>query len=48
MEIILKYFPDLTEKQVEQFAALYDLYSDWNSKINVILSLIHISEPTRH
>lgn len=36
MEIILKYFPDLTEKQVEQFAALYDLYSDWNSKINVI------------
>lgn len=36
MEIILKYFPDLTEKQVEQFAALYDLYADWNSKINVI------------
>lgn len=36
MEIILKYFPDLTDKQKEQFAALFDLYSDWNSKINVI------------
>lgn len=36
MEIILKYFPDLTETQQQQFAALYDLYTDWNSKINVI------------
>lgn len=36
MELILKYFSDLTEKQKEQFAALYDLYLDWNSKINVI------------
>lgn len=36
MELILKYFPDLTEKQKRQFAALYDLYTDWNSKINVI------------
>jgi 16S rRNA (guanine527-N7)-methyltransferase len=36
MEQILKYFPNLTEKQKEQFAALYDLYYDWNSKINVI------------
>ncbi|NDW09949.1 16S rRNA (guanine(527)-N(7))-methyltransferase RsmG [Dysgonomonas sp. 520] len=36
MDIILKYFPDLTDKQKEQFAALYDLYLDWNSKINVI------------
>ena len=36
MELILKYFPLLTEKQKEQFAALYDLYTDWNSKINVI------------
>ena len=32
----LKYFPDLTEEQKRQFAALYDLYTDWNSKINVI------------
>ena len=36
MEIILKYFPNLTEEQRKQFAALYDLYIDWNSKINVI------------
>ena len=36
MEQILKYFPTITEKQKEQFAALYDLYYDWNSKINVI------------
>ena len=36
MEIILKYFPDLTEEQRKQFAALYELYIDWNSKINVI------------
>ncbi len=36
MEEILKYFPSLTERQKEQFAALYDLYFDWNSKINVI------------
>lgn len=32
----MKYFPDLTETQKQQFAALYDLYTDWNSKINVI------------
>lgn len=36
MEIILKYFPDLSDTQKEQFAALGDLYADWNSKINVI------------
>ncbi len=36
MEQILTYFPDLTEKQKEQFAALWDLYTDWNAKINVI------------
>lgn len=30
------YFPDLNETQVTQFDALYDLYTDWNSKINVI------------
>lgn len=32
MDIILKYFPDLTAEQKTQFAALYDLYTDWNSK----------------
>lgn len=36
MDIILKYFPNLSEVQQQQFAALYDLYTDWNSKINVI------------
>lgn len=36
MELILKYFPHLTETQKSQFEALYDLYVDWNSKINVI------------
>lgn len=36
MDIILKYFPNLSDRQKEQFAALYNLYYDWNSKINVI------------
>ena len=36
MEVILKYFPSLSTKQKEQFAALESLYTDWNSKINVI------------
>ncbi len=36
MEQINKYFPRLTERQREQFAALYELYADWNAKINVI------------
>lgn len=36
MELILKYFPKITEEQKLQFAALYDLYIDWNAKINVI------------
>lgn len=36
MEELLHYFPELTDVQRQQFAALYDLYSDWNTKINVI------------
>ena len=36
MDEILKYFPYLTEKQKNQYNALYELYVDWNSKINVI------------
>ncbi|QEC67247.1 16S rRNA (guanine(527)-N(7))-methyltransferase RsmG [Panacibacter ginsenosidivorans] len=36
MEILLKYFSDFTETQLQQFAALDELYRDWNSKINVI------------
>ena len=36
MDEILKYFPELSENQVEQFRKLESLYLDWNSKINVI------------
>ncbi|REA55223.1 16S rRNA (guanine(527)-N(7))-methyltransferase RsmG [Dyadobacter luteus] len=36
MELIHKYFPDLTETQVSQFAQLEELYKDWNAKVNVI------------
>jgi len=36
MELLLSYFPHLTDKQVEQFQKLQILYQDWNSKINVI------------
>ncbi len=36
MELILKYFPELTKVQISQFQQLEALYHDWNSKINVI------------
>ncbi len=36
MDIILKYFPELSNVQKQQFAALEALYTDWNAKINVI------------
>ncbi len=36
MEEILRYFPELTDSQRKQFAQLFELYTDWNSKINVI------------
>ena len=36
VKLLLKYFPDLTEEQRKHVAALYELYIDWNSKINVI------------
>ena len=36
METIKKYFPNLSATQEQQFSALYDLYTDWNNKINVI------------
>ncbi len=36
IEQLRHYFPSLTSRQEEQFAALGDLYTDWNSKINVI------------
>ena len=36
MDLILKYFKGLSEEQVAQLSALYELYVDWNNKINVI------------
>jgi len=36
MEIILKYFTEFTDQQLNQFKALESLYTEWNSKINVI------------
>lgn len=36
MTIIQKYFPHLTLRQQEQMSALWDLYHEWNEKINVI------------
>jgi len=36
MEIIHKYFKDLSETQIEQFSKLQELYKDWNLKINVV------------
>jgi 16S rRNA (guanine527-N7)-methyltransferase len=36
MELIKKYFPNLTQEQLSQFEALADLYKDWNQKINVV------------
>ncbi|WP_017732599.1 16S rRNA (guanine(527)-N(7))-methyltransferase RsmG [Nafulsella turpanensis] len=35
-EVILRYFPDITTSQQKQFAALGELYAEWNEKINVI------------
>jgi 16S rRNA (guanine527-N7)-methyltransferase len=36
MELIKDYFPELTERQIEQFQQLGELYKEWNQKINVI------------
>ena len=36
MEIISKYFPQLSDTQIQQFKALETLYPEWNAKINVI------------
>lgn len=36
MKIVQKYFKNLTERQIQQFGMLYDLYAEWNEKINVI------------
>lgn len=36
MDVILKYFPDLSDKQIHQFERLQPLYEEWNEQINVI------------
>ena len=36
MQIIQKYFPDLSENQLQQFSDLQEIYEHWNAKINVI------------
>lgn len=36
MELLQKYFPNLTALQIEQFSKLYNLYFEWNEKINVV------------
>ncbi|WP_378182969.1 16S rRNA (guanine(527)-N(7))-methyltransferase RsmG [Aquimarina sp. SS2-1] len=36
MDILLKYFPELTDDQIDKFKQLGELYKDWNAKINVI------------
>ena len=36
MKSILSYFPSLSNNQINQFEALFELYTEWNSKINVI------------
>ncbi|MFT6829104.1 MAG: 16S rRNA (guanine527-N7)-methyltransferase [Roseivirga sp.] len=36
MELIKKYFPNLTEKQIDQFSQLQALYTEWNEKVNLI------------
>ncbi len=36
MDLILKYFPDLSDRQRQQFTDLYGVYAEWNAKINVV------------
>ncbi len=36
MEIIQKYFPDLSEDKIEKFRSLYNIYKFWNAKVNLI------------
>ncbi len=49
MGLITKYFPELSEEQIQLFTKLEELYPAWNEKINVIsrkdiseLSIRHI------
>ena len=36
MDLLRKYFPELTEIQLHQYEALFSEYKNWNDKINVI------------
>ena len=36
MELIKKYFPELSEKQLDQFSKLEEVYKEWNAQINVV------------
>ena len=36
IDLILKYFPNLKEEQIEKFKKLFPLYESWNEQINVI------------
>ena len=36
LDLILKYFPDLTAEQIQQMGRIYELYAHWNEQINVI------------
>lgn len=36
MDSIIKYFPAITDEQRHQYEQLFELYKDWNSRINVI------------
>ncbi len=35
-DLIPKYFPELSKKQLDQFDQLWSLYHDWNARINVV------------
>jgi 16S rRNA (guanine527-N7)-methyltransferase len=48
VDVILKYFSDFSQKQLDQFAALQSLYTEWNGKINVISRKDIESLYTRH
>lgn len=46
MELIVKYFTQLTDKQYSQFESMFQLYTEWNSKINLISrkDMVHFYE----
>ncbi|TNF45670.1 MAG: 16S rRNA (guanine(527)-N(7))-methyltransferase RsmG [Bacteroidetes bacterium] len=48
MDILLKYFPDLSKKQIQQFSQLKELYLHWNAQINVISRKDHDNFYERH